>query len=257
MCYSAQASFLAAASLVPMGGYCLNSAFKRHRQFWPIAAVPLVFAFQQAMEGVIWTSLDHHHQEHAEMAARFYLFFALAWWPFWGPFTAWVASKDKLWKPIFGAWTVIATGWFLMAYLPALADSQNRVQATVVHHSIHYTYSDEVVLAGGNRIPVTILYLLFTGGPIMIVRKTMIGLPIVFAITSVVACHFFFSQAYTSTWCISAAILSSFCMVFFRHLDKQKQISDERAQQQMPFLGNQEKIQTAVVVIPISGSPGV
>lgn len=220
MCYSANASFLTAATLAPIGGFCLNSALRRHRSLWPIATVPIAFAVQQAMEGVIWTSLDHHDQNSAELAAKVYLFFALAWWPFWGPLTALVAARTRRLKIFFSVWVLLSTGWFFGAYVPNLIDAQSSVQAKIVHHSIHYSYSDEVILGNGNRLPVTLLYLFFTAGPFFI-QKTGNNsyLPTVIGFSSVLVAHYFHTHAYTSVWCIFAALLSSYCMVYFRRLD--------------------------------------
>lgn len=220
MCYSANASFLTAATLAPIGGYCLNSALRRHKTYWPIATIPLAFAAQQAMEGVIWTSLDHHDQATAEQAAKVYLFFALAWWPFWGPLTALVMARTRAMKQFFTAWVVLSTGWFFWAYLPNLADAQTHIQATVVHHSIHYTYSDEVILGHGNRVPVTILYVICTAGPFFFLKTDVKShIPAAFGFSSVLVAHYFHSYAYTSVWCIFAAFLSSYCMLYFRRLD--------------------------------------
>ena len=220
MCYSANASFLTAATLAPIGAFCLNSAFRRHRVFWPIATVPIAFAAQQAMEGVIWTSLDHHDQSTAELAAKVYLFFALAWWPFWGPLTAIVMARTRRLKILFAVWTLLSTGWLFGAYVPNMIDAQSRIQATVTHHAIHYTYSDEVLLGPGNRVPVTLLYLFFTAGPFVILKTgNQSYFPSAIGFSSVLVAHYFHAYAYTSVWCIFAALLSSYCMVFFRRLD--------------------------------------
>lgn len=221
MCYSAQASFLTAATLAPISGYCLNSSLRRHRNLWPLATIPIAFAIQQAMEGVIWTSLNHHNQPRAELAAKVYLLFAICWWPFWGPLTAFVASREKHKKRLFLVWTILSIGWFFYGYLPMLAAARTHIQATVVHHSIHYTYSDNVMLGGGNRVPVTILYLFFTAGPFVFQDLGISNrLPLIVSLISVQASAYFAAHAYTSVWCISAALLSSYCMVYFRQLDR-------------------------------------
>ena len=58
MCFSATASFSAAAVLLGIGTLTLRSALaSRHayrRRELPFAAIPLLFAIQQLIEGVIW-----------------------------------------------------------------------------------------------------------------------------------------------------------------------------------------------------------
>jgi hypothetical protein len=220
MCYSAHASFLTAATLAPIGAFCLNSAFRRHYHLWPVATVPIAFAIQQAMEGVIWTSLDHHDQSTAENAARIYLFFAICWWPFWGPLCALVAATEPWKKRLLCGWLLLSTGWFFYFYIPMLADFQNEIQATVVHHSIRYTYSDTVILGGSNQFTVTILYLIFTTGPFFVQDMgNSSRTPLMIGLISVFSAHYFATHAYTSVWCIFAALLSSYCLIYFRQLD--------------------------------------
>ncbi len=53
MCFSAQASFGASAVLGIMGIYALRKA-KQQERF--LAMVPLLFAIQQACEGIVWVT---------------------------------------------------------------------------------------------------------------------------------------------------------------------------------------------------------
>jgi hypothetical protein len=55
MCFSATASFTAGAVLLGVGALTLRSALtSRQRHVLPFAAIPLLFAIQQLIEGVIW-----------------------------------------------------------------------------------------------------------------------------------------------------------------------------------------------------------
>src|SRR4051794_12210618 len=86
MCFSAVASFAAGTVLVPAGVYCMTRAWRKARHLLPLAAVPLCFGLQQFSEGILWHGLEHSHQELVQPAAFAFLFFALAFWPFWFPF---------------------------------------------------------------------------------------------------------------------------------------------------------------------------
>ena len=60
MCFSATASFAAAALLLGIGTLTLKSALAAHRQAdLPFAAIPMLFALQQLIEGVIWLTFSH------------------------------------------------------------------------------------------------------------------------------------------------------------------------------------------------------
>ena len=62
MCFSATASFTAGAVLLGVGTLTLRSALaSRHshrRRDLPFAAIPLLFAIQQLIEGVVWLTVS-------------------------------------------------------------------------------------------------------------------------------------------------------------------------------------------------------
>ena len=58
MCFSASASFTAAAFLIPTGGYCVYSAIELKRfHYLALALIPIFFGVQQAIEGGVWLSM--------------------------------------------------------------------------------------------------------------------------------------------------------------------------------------------------------
>jgi len=56
MCFSATASFSAGAVLRGIGALTLKAA--RRPCEWPFAAIPLLFAIQQLIEGMIWLTFS-------------------------------------------------------------------------------------------------------------------------------------------------------------------------------------------------------
>ena len=59
MCFSATACFVTAVGLAPVGIASLTLARRLEPQRWqPLALMPLLFAAQQALEGVVWLLLD-------------------------------------------------------------------------------------------------------------------------------------------------------------------------------------------------------
>ncbi len=90
MCFSATASFVASGSIGGIGVLSVKSArSKRERAF---AFVPLFFAGQQALEGVVWLSLDHPLVKF--LAAQAFLFFAYVFWPVFLPWA--IARREPL-----------------------------------------------------------------------------------------------------------------------------------------------------------------
>lgn len=85
MCCSAAASFGVAATLLPVGAYCLASAWWKNRMYLALAAIPVLFGLQQVCEGVVWVSAGRGDLETAHPATMAFLFFALALWEVWVP----------------------------------------------------------------------------------------------------------------------------------------------------------------------------
>ena len=54
MCFSAEASFAAAAVLLPAGGVAMQRAARRNLNYLPIATLPLLFGLQQFSEGTVF-----------------------------------------------------------------------------------------------------------------------------------------------------------------------------------------------------------
>jgi hypothetical protein len=215
MCFSAEASFAVAGALVPMSVYCLRASARRLPRYWAFALIPFAFAVQQTAEGVVWLGLRHGYTNLVPVASGVYLFFAFAWWPFWFPFAATIAST----RPNARRWLAVIAGlsssWFFLAYLPMLFDPQPRLAAEIAHHSIRYAYADDVILGGMARWPATALYALCTGGPLLLLGRRELVVPVVLGIGSFVTAGLVYNHAYTSVWCFFAALLSAYCVYFF------------------------------------------
>jgi len=78
MCFSATASFGAAGVLALAGGATLAKAHKPKE--WPLAAMPIVFALNQGIEGLLWLTVPAGHQAGRGPATIFALI-ALVVWP--------------------------------------------------------------------------------------------------------------------------------------------------------------------------------
>src|SRR6187402_1838956 len=93
MCFSATASFGAAAVLGVVGGVAVTKAKTSPQKTF--AAIPLIFAVQQLSEGLLWLSLKNDSLASSQSLLTYiFLFFAMAIWPFWIPFSVWLMEKD-------------------------------------------------------------------------------------------------------------------------------------------------------------------
>ena len=83
MCFSATASFSAGALLLGVGAVTLKSA--RRPCEWPFAAIPLLFAIQQLIEGVIWLTFSADTPLLNTVMTHVYSFFSHVLWPIYLP----------------------------------------------------------------------------------------------------------------------------------------------------------------------------
>jgi hypothetical protein len=101
MCFSATASFAVAVALACVGAASMaRNPSPRGRM---LAAIPLVFAAQQATEGIVWLTVSGSaHVSLQPLAVDAFLAFALIVWPLWFP--------GALLLPVFVSTTTLASG---------------------------------------------------------------------------------------------------------------------------------------------------
>src|SRR5437870_4913753 len=87
MCFSAAGSFTLSGVLAAIGVASVTRSV--HSPARMLAAVPLLFAAQQAAEGVVWLTTDSAHPStlgaNHSLAVYAFLAFALIVWPVWSP----------------------------------------------------------------------------------------------------------------------------------------------------------------------------
>ena len=83
MCFSATASFSAGAVLLGIGSLTLRSA-SRPREL-AFAAIPMLFAIQQLIEGVIWLTFGDEATLLNSLLTHVYSFFSHVMWPVYVP----------------------------------------------------------------------------------------------------------------------------------------------------------------------------
>jgi hypothetical protein len=207
MCFSAAGSFGVSAVLTGLGAASLaRNSHRPHRMF---AAIPLIFAAQQAAEGVVWLTIggDADATPH-RLAVTAFLALALVVWPLWLPFSLRIIERDLARRRVLTAlcWVgglVAAYASFLMALW--------RPVAHVAGHSLRYDY------AQSRDAPRQLLYLLAyvvaTVFPFFVstaqLARTM-GLTLVGSLVVTVLVE---RDTLTSVWCFFAAILSGIMVV--------------------------------------------
>ena len=209
MCFSAEVSFASAAVLFPTGVYCLRIALRRRPRLWPIAVVPAVFGVQQACEGVVWLELDHDIEAVVNNVGAGYLFFALAFWPFWFSLAPTLMEPPGKTRRFLAVWTFLSTGWFWLAYLPLLTDPLG-ASARVHHDSIEYEYVEVNTESALVRWGLRGLYLVTATVPLVVSSwRRVLAIPMLLGVSSAVVAMLLYDQAFLSVWCLFAAMLSA------------------------------------------------
>lgn len=201
MCFSATASFSASAILLVCSFFTLKKATKSQRMF---AAIPLLFAIQQFLEGRVWLSMTNGYNPLSY--AYGFLLFVFLIWPIWIPLSIMKMAvkpqeKKMLRIPVFAG---IIIGLITLAYLGIKTPS-----VLVACGHLRYTAPINPAL----WIPGTLLYLIATITPFF-----MVSLPLMKQMGIVLAASYFISfwfyfQNILSVWCFFAAILSVFILL--------------------------------------------
>jgi hypothetical protein len=215
MCFSAEASFAVGGALVPAGAYCVRSTWHTNPRLLPLAAVPLVFAAQQASEGFVWLALEAGDPARTRAAALVFLFVALAVWPFWCPFLVAVAEPRPVRRQWLSGLALLSTAWFWAVYLP-LTDPGSGLTVGVAGHSIRYAAPGLPVYGWASDRTLWLLYLLTTAGPLLLGWRQFGLLPGLLLAGSAGVAAIAFEFAFLSVWCFFAAALSAHLCVVVR-----------------------------------------
>jgi hypothetical protein len=209
MCFSATASFSAAAVIGSIGIVTLSSAAaKPNHRILALAAFPALFAIQQMVEGLLWLDLAapepgtlrgvlvHAFQGYAEV-----------FWPVYAPLAALLIEPERRHKILISVCLVI--GVALSAYL-LVAMIGHPYQASVGEG--HIVYRNDFHYPTGIEVPyvvATTLSLLLSS------ERDVQRLALVILIGFAVA-YVSFHHAYISVWCFFAAIASAMVYLYVR-----------------------------------------
>ena len=201
MCYSAEASFVAAGGLSLIGALCVRDS-KPGPTRW-ISVIPLCFAVQQCAEGIVWLHLDDDFERTtlSWLARSIYLFFAYVFWLTYLPFSMWRNEKVP-WR----RWTCL--GLFGVALTGGIRNMEAILTLDwtpqILCQSIDYKQSTlEQMLTYG---VIVFVPLLITTVP----KMRIYGL---LALLFYLVSYVFYLETFTSVWCFYAAVVSAFIYI--------------------------------------------
>lgn len=211
MCFSATASFSAAAILIPAGVFCLKKSNQVDKRYWAYAMLPLLFGLQQALEGGVWLALSQAEQARAHFMALGFLLFSHVFWLGWIPYSSYLTEDSLRLRQVFLAIAGFGLLFGAAMYLP-LMYQPGWMQVSIVNHAIDYElrfYSDTYL----SKPALTALYAAVILVPLMLSSDRGHSILGVLVLLSGLATWAFFDWVFISVWCYFAALISLY--IFF------------------------------------------
>jgi hypothetical protein len=204
MCFSASASFIASGYLAFIGALCLKKNRNRNATFF--AAIPLLFALQQASEGLLWLSFGHNWPLLQSIMPYIFLFFAFFLWPIWIPFSLTLLEPSQTRRHYLEMFLMVGIliGIYLYHFL-----IWHGVIAKPLSCHIYYDISIPDVQSTIDSIA----YLLATVMPFFVSSMPIFWVFGLLLSGSYLITYFFYLHHLISLWCFFAALLSSFVYV--------------------------------------------
>lgn len=205
MCFSASSSFAAAGVITLAGIATFRQA--RTRRLYGLAAVPLVFAAHQLIEGNVWLTIDQPASLAHRVAVTSFGLVAFGLWPVYAPFFLAVAEKNVMRRWILYAVAFVEVYLFghVVAQLPSMV-------VEVKDHSLAYSIEWK-----------PIHYVLYgvAMGALFVSSLPRAWIAAVAVLVSFVTAYLIKQEAAASVWCFFAAALSVGSFWYIRMIERQ------------------------------------
>jgi hypothetical protein len=211
VCFSAPASFAAGTFLLVLGSLTWKAA--RQPRERPFAAIPLLFAVQQFIEGVIWLTFDRDTPLLNAVLTYAYSVFSHVLWPVFVPLAVLLIEPPGWRRRALGAF--VAAGAFVSAWLLASIAAFGIVSQPVGHHI-------EYVTPHFFAVATMALYLLSTSASQLLSTHGAVKIFGALALLSFGVAYLAYTSWFISVWCYFAAVLSAVVLLHFQAAPAQK-----------------------------------
>ena len=204
MCFSATASFSAGALLIVIGTLTLKSA-RRPREL-AFAAIPLLFAIQQLIEGVIWLTFRVDAPLVNSVMTHAYSFFSHVLWPAYVPLAVWLIEPPGRRRQVLLVFVAggVAVACYLLYILMAFPVVSRPTGQHIEYLSPHFYAAVTMTL-----------YLLSTTASPLLSTHRMVKVFGALSLLAFGAAYYFYAQWFISVWCLFAALLSALIYLHF------------------------------------------
>lgn len=193
MCFSATASFAASGGLAAAGLATWRFATPQQKA---VAAIPLLFAVQQAIEGLQWLKVASGPA--SVVIGYVYLFFAYLLWPVYVPIAVYFADPERRWLTRWFIFVGAAVSSYLLIVLASqplsITTSPNSLIYDVPVPLKPVAAAFYVIVVCGSLLSSSKPYLRWFGFSTFVLAAATV---------------LFSTSTFTSVWCFAAALLSS------------------------------------------------
>ena len=221
MCFSATASFSAGALLLGIGTLTFRSALAtRQRQALPFAAIPLLFAVQQLIEGVIWLTFRVDAPLLNSVMTHVYSFFSHVLWPVYVPVAVMLMEPNGWRRRTLIAFVAAgaAVGAYLLYILLAFPVVSRPTGQHIEYDSPHFFAAVTMTL-----------YLLSTALSPLLSTHRMVVVFGSLSLLSFGAAYAFYATWFISVWCFFAALLSAVVYLHFGMRERDRSRSTDNS----------------------------
>ncbi|WP_447953999.1 DUF6629 family protein [Sphingopyxis chilensis] len=227
MCFSAEASFAAAALLLPAGAVSVAKAWRTDRHYVAICALPVLFGLQQLSEGLVWTAGETGDMAAVSRYTLAYMFFTWLAWPVWVPSATFFVEPSNR-KPLYLAFALLGAILGAGQYLPYLVH-KDWLSVTFLPHAISYGGTMLFDFLVARELTYTI-YLVTVILPLLLASRTEIRIFGLLVALAFVITYAFFRFAYISVFCFLGALMSFYlvAMIYWKARQPPEGVSKRR-----------------------------
>lgn len=205
MCFSATASFTAAAGLIGVGAYTMAQV--RRPQEVSYALIPTLFGVQQAIEGGLWLTLPAKSPHLIEILTHAYAFFSHVFWPIFVPLAVLLLEPQRRRRRILAGLAVAGAiaGLYLLYFWGADPTIAKVERGHILYISPHFFIG-----------PILALYVLGTCVSSLVSSHASVRWFGAAAAVSLAVAGAFYTLWFISVWCFFAAVLSVTVLLYFK-----------------------------------------
>lgn len=216
MCFSAVASFVTAGVTGGIGIVSLARA--KHPREMPLAAMPIFFAVQQSIEGVLWLNLPATPDESVSTSLTLlFLLLADVFWPVYAPITVLLIEPSERRRRYMCLGLAMGAG--VAAYLLwRILTSPHGASISDGHivYAVEYTHPALVT------VTVALAYLAASSLAFLLSSQRILVALGTVTLAGGVTAYAFYWEAFVSVWCFFAAVASTIVLGHFERARRQQ-----------------------------------